>query len=284
MAIAPNPTKTASILFFYYGDSKYLTVFQETLRMKRAMEGYDLTVLLKHQETPSVFDISEGDERNADVVDTPTQANLFKQIISAAQSGHMIDLWIFSHGQTGSFRSSGGTHGSVDNVTTQEITSALAPAKTGLTQIPIRMLWTTACYNSTLNGAWTSVGAKVVSGARTTNFFPNQFGKFAEEWNKGNVSYQDALTRSDTAPSRALVHTAMLAHAAATRKEWGGCPIGRTVLGDNPCAKEYFVKRWYEKESDYQDNLDGRENMNFGSVKVVAGSGGLTKNSHPTWT
>jgi hypothetical protein len=76
----------------------------------------------------------------------------------------------------------------------------------------------------------------------------------------------------------------MLAHAAATRKHWGGCPIGRTILGDNPCAKEYFVKTWYERESDYHDNLDGRENMNFGSVKVVAGSGGITKNSHPTWT
>jgi hypothetical protein len=284
MAIAPNPTKTASILFFYYGDSKYLTVFQETLRMRRAMEGYDLTVLLKHQETPSFIDISEGDERNADVVDAPTQANLFKHLIQAAQSDHMVDLWIFSHGSTGNFRSSAGTHGSVDSVRAQEITTELSPAKTGLTQMPIRMLWTTACYNGSLNSAWTSIGAKAVSGARTTNFFPNRFGKFAEEWNKGNVTYAQALERSDTAASRGLVDTAMLAHATATRSKWGGCPVGRTILGDSPCAKQYFVQTWYERQSDYQDNLNGRENMAFGSEKIVAGTGSLTKNSRPTWT
>ncbi len=284
MATVPTPTKTATVLFFYYGDSKFLTVFQETLRMKRAMEGYDFTVLLKHQETPSSIDISEGDERNADIVDIPTQANLFKHLKQVAQDGHMIDLWIFSHGGTGGMRASRGAHGQNDTITAQEIVTELSPAKTGLTQMPIRMLWSTLCYGSTLNGAWTSVGAKAVAGARTVNFFPNQFGGFAQEWNKGNVTFQEALNKSDTAPSRALVHTAMLAHALGTRGKWGGCPVGRTILGDHSCAKKYFVDSWYERESDYHDNLDGRENMNFGSTKVVAGTGSITKSSRPSWS
>ena len=283
MATVPTPTKTASVLFFYYGDSKFLTVFQETLRMKRAMEGYDTTVLLKHQETPSSIDISEADERNADIVDTPTQANLFKYLIQVAQSGHMIDLWIFSHGGTGGMRSSKGTHGQNDTVTAQEITTELSPAKTGLTKLPIRMLWSTLCYGSTLNNAWTSIGAKAVAGARTVNFFPNQFGRFADEWGKGDVTFSQALDRSNTAQSRALVHTAMLAHALGTRGKWGGCPVGRTILGKHDCAKAYFTQTWYERDSDYHDDLDGGENMNFGSEKIVAGTGSLTKNSRPSW-
>ena len=283
MATVPTPTKTASVLFFYYGDSKFLTVFQETLRMRRAMEGYDLTVLLKHQQVPSRIDISEGDERNADIVDTPTQANLFKHLRQIAQDGHLIDLWIFSHGGTNFFRASQGTHGTADNITSQEIVGELSPAKTGLTQMPIRMLWTTACYASTTNAAWTSVGAKAVAGARTVNFFPNQFGAFANEWNKGNVTFAKALDESDSAASRALVHTAMVAHAAGTRGQWGGCPVGRTILGDHDCAKKYLTTMWYERASDFKDNLSGRENMNFGSEKIVAGSGNVTKNSRPTW-
>ena len=284
MPTVPNPTKTAAVLFFYYGDSKFLTTFQETLRMRRAMEGYDHTVLLKFDTVHPMIDIREGDEREADVVDTPTQANLFKYLKQAASTGHMIDLWIFSHGGPGGFRASKGTHGENDTVTAQEITSELSPAKTGLTLMPIRMLWSTLCYGSSLNQAWTSVGAKVVAGARTVNFFPNQFGRFANEWNKGDVSFQAALNESDTAASRALVHTAMAAHATGTRGQWGGCPVGRTVLGDNPCAKKYFTTMWYIRESDFRDDLNGRENMNFGSEKIVAGAGGLTKNSRPTWT
>ena len=284
MATAFTPRRSASTVFSYYGDSKFITVFQETLKLKKAMEGYDLKVLLKHNALPRAIDLSERDEEEADIIAAPTQANLFKYIKEVAQDGHMIDLYIFAHGATGAFTASSGRHEAPpDYVRSSEIMSALSPASTGLAEVPIRMIWSTLCYGATLNDTWRSVGAKVVSGSPKVNFFPNQFGRFIDEWNKGNVSYRVALERADTAASRTVVHTAMLAHARLHRKEWGGCPFGKTILGDHPCAKDYFTTMWYERKSDYDDTLSGKENMNRGSKKVIAGDGSLTKRDIPTW-
>jgi hypothetical protein len=271
--VTPSPDTTGSLVFFYYGNSKFLTTFQETLRLKLAMEGYDYIVLLKYDEIPPLIDISEQDERDADVVDDPTPANVFKYLKQMADDGRMIDLWIFSHGGPGS----------VADITPSMIKSELSPAKTGFTKVPIRMIWTTACYASTLNEAWSSVGAKAVAGARTVNFFPHQFGKFANEWNKGSVSFRDALTRSDTGVSRAVGDSAMLTHARVTQNQWGGCPGVKTILGDHPCAKQYFNFTWYLADSDFLDSLSGRENMKHGSEKILAGDGALTKSSTPSW-
>lgn len=284
MATASAPKKSASVVLFHYGNSQFITFFQETLKLKKAMEGYDYKVLLKHNAIPSAIDLSERDEAEADIVDVPTQANLFKYIKEVAQDGYMIDLFIFARGATGAFLVSRGRHDDPpDTVRSSEITSALSPASTGLGEVPIRMIWSTLCYGATLNQTWQSVGAKVVAGSRTINFFPNQFGRFINEWNKGNVSFRNALTRANTAASRTVVHTAMLAHARLHRREWGGCPFAKTILGEHPCAKDYFTTMWYEKPSDYLDSLSGKENMNHGSEKVIAGDGGLTKRDIPTW-
>ena len=40
MNVAPKANKGAtSLIFFYYGDSEYTTLAQETLKLKKAMEG-----------------------------------------------------------------------------------------------------------------------------------------------------------------------------------------------------------------------------------------------------
>ena len=48
-AAADAPRKSAVLIYLYYGDSKYRTLAQESLRLVRAMEGYDFKVLLKHE-------------------------------------------------------------------------------------------------------------------------------------------------------------------------------------------------------------------------------------------
>jgi hypothetical protein len=281
---SPSPSSSGSLVLFYYGNSKFLTTFQETIRLKRAMEGYDYVVLLKHNEIPGLIDISEKDEELADVVDIPTPDNLFKYLRQMASDGRMIDVWIFAHGSPGSFSGSGGTHGTMDDISDTRIRDELAPAKTGLTQVPIRMMWSTACYAAGRNEAWRSVGAKAVAGARGVNFFPHQFGKFAEEWNKSNVSFRAALDRSDTGVSRAVGHSAMLAYARITQAQWGGCPGVKTVLGKHACAKRYFTEVWfYLRPADYVDNLSGRDNMDYASEKLAAGNDDLTKSATPSW-
>src|SRR5215467_11282427 len=72
---------TASLTLLYYGDSEYKTIAQETLKLKQTMDGYDFKVLLKDNSLPSWLDLSEKDEKLADVKEEPTKANLFKYLI-----------------------------------------------------------------------------------------------------------------------------------------------------------------------------------------------------------
>ncbi|MGH2587287.1 MAG: hypothetical protein ACRDJE_20420 [Dehalococcoidia bacterium] len=283
---APRVTKgSASLVYFYYGDDKFITLCQETLKLKKAMEGYDRVVLLKHDTIPSILDFSEADERLADVVAAPTRANFAYHLKDLARDGYMIDLWIFAHGFRGGFLVSKGRHGDNDAYTKAKIEADLGSVATGLSRLPIRMVWSTLCYGATLNATWQKLGAKVAGGSRFINFFPNQFGRFANEWNRGTVSYRDALERADTAASRTVVHTYIATiDAPRQRSEWGRCPFGRTVLGSRPCAKTYFTKRWNMTDTEYRDDLSGKLNMNHSSEKIVAGQGALTKRSAPTWS
>lgn len=271
---------TASLIMFYYGDSKFLTLAQETLKLKKAMEGYDRTVLLKHNTVPDIVDLSDADESLADVVAVPTKANLTAQLVDLTARGHAIDLFVFSHGSPGSFRVSKGTHGQNDRFTADDIRKL--PAEAGVPQLPIRMIWSTLCFGQSLNDDWTAVGAKVVSGAKFVNFYPNQFRGFINSWNDGD-SYATALAESNTGASRLLAQTYIQTmHAPGHRKEWGGCPIGRTVMGDNPCAKDYFTTMW-GAGAEFTNGMSGRDYMNLASQRVIAGSGGIRKNQQLSW-
>jgi hypothetical protein len=284
-AQAPQVSKgAASIIFFYYGDSEQITLAQETMKLKRAMEGYNFKVLLKHNVVPNFLDIREGDEKEADIKDVPTADNLVKYLIELAKDGYMIDLWIMSHGAPGAFVTSQGQHGADEMFNASDIKQRLSTAQTGLSQLPIRMIWSTLCYGATLNEAWTSVGAKVVAGSRDVNFYPTQFRGFSEEWNKGNVSYATALTRADTPASRTPTQVYLSTiEAPQTRDQWGKCPIGRTVLGKNGCSDDYFLKRWGIDPAIVKDAANGREVMNISSKKIIAGDQNLTKSATPSW-
>ena len=146
----------------------------------------------------------------------------------------------------------------------------------------IRMVWSTTCYGRTLGNEWTEIGAKTVAGARFVNFYPNSYGRFIDDWNKGNVSFSTAIADADTSLVRTAAQTYILGDATATRSEWGGCPLLQTVLGSNDCARDYFVTEWIDAD-EWMNGKSGKENMNNSSAMVVSGSGNLTKNSKPQW-
>src|SRR5262245_51288035 len=99
----PNPSHgRASLVFHYIGDSRFTLFFQETMKLKKAMEGYDRVVLLKFNELEPWLDFTEGDERAADVVAAPTKANLAKYLKQLADQNYLIDVWIVGHGSSGS--------------------------------------------------------------------------------------------------------------------------------------------------------------------------------------
>ncbi len=275
---------SASIVFFYMGDSKFTTLFQESTKLKKAMQGYKKVILLKHDETDSILDFSEEDEKIADVIAKPTKANFFKYIKDLSNEGYYLDIWIWSHGTTNDFRCSTGTFGDNDLITDDDIDTELAPSKTGLTKVPIRMVYQINCVGESLNSNWTGVGAKVSIGTRYTNFYPTQFGKFAEEWNEGNIKVKSAIETSNTSTSRTLVQTYIaVVHAPTHNKDWGSCKLLQTVLGDSDCAKEYFTWKWLSS-SQWQSSKSGKENMNYSSSWIIAGDSSITKNTKPSWS
>lgn len=280
----PKITKgAASIILFYFGDSKYTTISQETVKLKKAMEDYKYKVLLKHNEIPNWLDLSEKDEKIADVKETPTKDNIVKYIKQLANDGYMIDLWIFSHGWDAGFKVSTGKHGSDGSFTKDDIETLLGSPETGFTKLPIRMVYQVNCYGKSLNKSWQNIGAKTVAGARYVNFYPTQFGDFADNWNKGNVSFEDAVDKSNTATSRTLVQTYIsMVHAPSIKKKWGGCPLLKTVLGDHECAKNYFIDQWLT-DDEWQKTMSGKENMNYSSEMVTSGEKTLTKKDVPRW-
>jgi hypothetical protein len=274
----------ASLILFYYGkESKYESLGQDTLQLKKAMEGYQYKVLLKHNSLPSWADLSEADEKLADIKDLPTKANLFKYLTQLTADGYYTDLFVFSHGLPQKFMVSNGSYGSEEFVTTTDITNELKPDKTGFTKIPIRIVWGTNCYGQTLGATWRSIGAKTTAGARFVEFYPHAFGNFINDWNKGNVSFDSAVGNSDTGAVRTAAQLYIsTVHAPSTNKEWGKCPFGKTVLGDDPCAKDYFLSMWIDN-GEWQTSMSGKENMNHSSYMVREGEKQITKNTKPTW-
>jgi hypothetical protein len=276
----------ASLISFYYGeDSPFTTLGQETLHLKQAMDGYDYVVLLKHDSLPWWADLSEADERLADVIDVPTQANLFKYLIQLAEDGFLTDVYLFHHGVENGFKVSQGTDGTSDYVYGTDILNELDPSKTGFTQMAIRMVYGQNCYGQTLGETWRSVGAKTTAGARKIRYYPNAFGPFIDEWNKGNVSFHDAVHGADTDAVRTVVQTWISMVDAPAKKlagDWGGCSLGKTVLGDDPCAKDYFVSCWFADDW-WQEGLSGKDNMNYSSFMFTGGEKEITKNTIPRW-
>lgn len=281
----PVANKAASLVFFYYGDSKFETLGQETLKLKKAMQDYKFKVLLKHESLPSWADLSEKDEKLANIKDLPTKKNFFKYLKKLTRDGYYIDLYIFSHGLTGEFLASKGRHGSDDPVTAEDIARELAPSKTGFSKIPIRIIWGTNCYGRSLSGTWRKVGAKTTAGARYVNFYPNSYKNFIKDWNRGNIAFNSAVHSADTKGIRTLSQAYISTIDAPQQKKsgrWDGCKFGKTVLGRNDCAKDYFTNVWLDK-GEWQKNKSGKENMNYSSHMFCSGSRGLTKNTRPRW-
>jgi hypothetical protein len=279
----PVANKSASLIYYLYGNSPFETLFQETLKLKKAMEGYSFKVLLKPEELPSWIDLSEKDEKLADVKALPTRTNLFKYLIELTQDGYYIDLFLFTHGWEGQFGKLNKSSDE-DRVTTADIERELSVGNTGFQKIPIRIVWGTNCYGHTLGAAWRSVGAKATAGACQVNFYPNAFGNFIDDWNKGNVSFESAVRGSDTDLVRTAVQTwVRFVDAPKKKKEgkWSGCPGLNTVLGDHACAKDYF-DTWLGK-GEWQDGQSGKENMNHSSFMLIGGDKDITKNTRTRW-
>jgi hypothetical protein len=268
-----------------YGDSRYTSFIRERLKLRKGLQGYALSVLLKHAGLPPWAELSPADERLADVADAPTRTNLFQYIVDLAGDGYSIDLFIFAHG----WREQFGRHASAldgeDRISADDIETELHSSQTGFSSLPIRVIWGANCYGQSLGAAWRSVGALATAGARYVNFYPAAWNNFIEAWNQGDVPFDQAVAHADTSQVRVASQDFIASVDAAARWQcgtWGGCPFGKAVLGDGPCAKEYFGPCWLA-EDEWQPGLSGGENMNYSSHMFCSGERQITKSAVRTW-
>lgn len=275
----------ASICCLNYGSSPHTALIQERLRIGKALEGYDVTVLLMPAATPAWAELSTQDEQQATYRELPTRTNLFQSIIRLAEDGYCIDLFLFAHGWRERFGAYEGHLASEDQVSANDIEWELDPHQTGFTQLPIRVVWGSNSYGGTLAESWRAVGAKAVAGARFVNFYPGSWNCFIDYWNQGEVAFGSAITRAGCVSQQTRVQRFIaLGDAPTFRRQHGlrDCPAGKTVLDNHPCAWDYFGSRWLA-EDEWQPGLSGLENMAYASRMIRCGDLQLTKNTRPVW-
>lgn len=257
--------KTASIVFFYFGDSPFVSLAQETVPVGMALEGYDRSVLLHFDTKVGPFDVSKGDEKHATVVDVPTTANLVAQLADLKKGKYVVDLFLFAHGGPKTFRTSLGSAGENDTASIGQIKDEVKP-------LNMNAVWQCNCWGSSWNATWKKLGAKVSAGARSVNFYPARFGPFMRGWKDGKT-FGEAVAESDSAAIRTASQTWILAQAAMRTREWDGNIFNSmAVLGKNNAAERYFRTCWL---GDYWvDGKAGNENMNIASEMILDGEPG----------
>lgn len=273
--MAHAPQKSASLTVFYFDQGPFTTLVQNAqLSLKHTRRGYDKVVLLKsrYADLPGKID--------PDVIADPTSMNFFDQIKQLARDGYYIDLYVFVHGNA-----QGLVLEDRDDVTVKPNDITLFRNATGLQYAPIRMVYQMNCYGYHLFDAFRNFGAKAVCGAKYVNFYPNMFNKFAENWNKGNVTFKNAIIQSNTASARSVMQ-GLIQLESKKHAQWRSC----NVLKKLECAKRYFIEEWFckidggeSREDQWQDGKSGKENMNHSSWLRRVGSLGITKNTMPTW-
>lgn len=267
--------KYASLVFFYFGEKSYVSALaQETVPLWMALEGYDHSVLLSHDVDFGNFNLSAKAEKLASVRDLPTKENLAAQLNRLGAEGYIVDLFIFSHGSTNSFRVSKGTYGDNGSVGQKWLEANVNPLK-------LRMVWQCNCYGASMNDLWVSLGAKASAGSQLVNFYPTRFRGFMELWRQGN-RFGASLYKSDTKAVHTPSQAYMLVQAAQRADEWdGNAVLALKVLGNNEHALRFFRECWLG--DDTPTTLSGKEIMNYASKMLVEGNPRITRDTKLTW-
>ncbi len=268
--------KTASLVFFYFGEESYMNALaQETVPLWRALEGYDHRVLLSHDVNAGPFDLSKRAEKMADVRLAPTKENLVRQLNRLREDDYVVDVYIFAHGWRGCFQTSLGNYGKNELMYDVYLMSHVPDS------LKIRMVWQCNCYGSTMNFAWSRLGAKVVAGTSHVNFYPTRFKGFIQRWQDGE-DFASSIEGSDNARVRTPVQAYIVSDALARRKEWGGTIFqAGCVLGDNKASRRYFTRCW--NQSPWTSGRTGREVMNQSSRMILSGDSRITQGSRLVW-
>lgn len=279
---SPNPTKgAASVVHFYSGDKGFTLLFQNVgVKLSNFVEGYSRSiVLIERSLSATIFSASAI--KKADKILDPTAQNFIDAIKELVEGGYYVDVYTHGHGSDEQFAVSKGFSES-GFILASEIAARLDPKSMHLTKLPIRLVGMWNCFASTLNDTWTNLGAKCSFGARGVEYYPQQCNKFKTNWDAGK-SVQAAINYANTGSSRTASQTLMLVQAKASKKKWGGCPFGKTILGKDDCAKAYFKYAYGVSGKEWPVGYGGKQYMNYSSTLLCSGSKNLTKKAKLSW-
>lgn len=279
----------ASVIYFAYDGSVADDIVQFVgTDLAPAMTGYDRTVLLIDDDQVGPFNLNPAALALADVKMLPTEQNFFATLQDLTARGCDMDIWMFAHGNPDYDWASGGGPISVGggrvtsmadddmsmtaDITTKELLADTDPAVSGTPSVPVRMSYGTPCFYELWNLAWLTVGAKVTSGATGINFKPNNYDNFVVSWN-ANASYGASLATEATAAKEAVAFGFIAAEGALP--PW--LCVGNTVLGQNPCARNFFTDSDAMATADASDNIvDGPDAAKYDIGSQLVGLTGTT--------
>ena len=177
-----------------------------------------------------------------------------------------------------------------DGIFDSEIVQHLTPDRIGTTLVPIRMVYSIACFAEGMNWAWDLVGAYVTSGTLGIDFYPVFYGGFADAWSSAST-YADAVVLSDKPGDRSLVNTYVDLQSVPWNCDDVSFPNGQEELLEvralNPCARDFFVDDDGAEVGDdavydigasaYDASLSGQANMDAQSTRIIDGDGTIRK-------
>jgi hypothetical protein len=290
----PVAEKSASLVYFYFGDGPLFTIFQNAgINLQYALDGYDKTCLLKKDYS--------GVNKSPDYHDQPTKANFFKYLKKLADEGYYIDIFVFSHGSRDGIETLESVpfdpRVDIKAIRPQDIISELSEIY-GPGEFPIRIVYMMNCFGNNLSDAFVSVGAKAVAGTPHINFFPTRFNVFGKAWQEGKSFYSAIKTSEEDKTANSLAATGInteLKFRMANPLSWKckSCKTG-TSLDDKDNCLGCFFKSFYsfrgitdetkDEEEEYDYSKTGVQNIMLTSKPLVGGSNWkLTKDTKPTW-
>jgi hypothetical protein len=213
------------------------------------------------------------------------RSKLLDSLVTYSKAGAMIDLIFVGHGGENSLQLKGEslTGGSDGNIRTL---CSEANGR-GCSKLNLRMVYTCACWGSTLNDDWRAIGAKAAVGPKDKNWMPEPVTTFfMHRWLENQkVSTCASKAWEDSKPFYSLVFPPEMTVIFTT--EQGPpypCGVQWTVNGcTNPFTGGKFdcwLTKWCTESVEVPTGVEFTDHQNILDSKlIVAGDGNLSFNT-----
>lgn len=267
----------ALIQYFHYGDDGISGLAQSVgTNLSKHYGAYDYVVLVADNYESNQMNANAEAFSQADIVFTPTRDGLMDAFQDVISRGYRFDVQVHSHGTGVGLDDAQFEVLAGDEISGEWLVTATDPNLVGTARggYPIVAHWATACFVGHQTDAWTTIGAKVSSGAQNVSFYPNTFGNFWDAWVSG-VRYAKSVNDALTNTIISVANTYIAGEGALFPYF---CTGANGVLHLNSCAEDFFNDdvgpndAAYNLERVYDHSQSGAANMLISSSRMYSGN------------